>query len=134
MQLSEHFSLEEFTRSQTAIDAGIDNSVPASFMPALKNTAANMERVRDILKTPITVNSAWRCPALNKAVGGKTTSQHQKGEAVDFVSAKFGTPRKIYDTLKASDLDYDQLILEFGRWVHISFKLNGKNRRQAFEV
>lgn len=126
MSLSENFTLEEFTRSETAERLGIDNTPPGAIVEALRNTAEHMEIVRAALGGKrIRINSAYRCPALNAAVGSKPTSDHCKGWAVDFVCADFGTPEDICHRLVASDIRFKQLIFEH-TWVHISFDLLGE--------
>lgn len=130
--LSPHFSLDELTASDTAARAGIDNTPPADVLETLKLTATGLEAVRVLLGAPLHVSSGYRSPALNKLVGGQAHSQHCRGEAVDFTSRQFGTPEQIVARLVASQLAYDQVILEFNRWVHISF--GGKQRRQALVI
>lgn len=131
-QLTPHFSLEEFTHSQTASRMGIDNDLPIALKAAAIRTCQGLERVRVILNAnAIHISSGYRCKALNDAVGSKDSSQHMRAEAVDFTSP-FATPRRIVETLVASELDYDQVILEFDSWVHISFAQ--KNRRQALII
>ena len=133
MMLSPNFSLSEFTESQTAARLGLDNDPPAEMYETLKATARCMEDIRDLLGgKPILVSSAYRSPEVNKAVGGSANSQHTKGEAVDFTCPKFGTPRDIVAKIKDSPLLWDQLILEFDRWVHISF--SSRNRRQTLII
>ena len=133
MMLSPNFSLSEFTDSQTAVRLGLDNDPPAELYEALRATARCMEDVRDLLGgNPILVSSAYRSPEVNKAVGGSANSQHTKGEAVDFTCPKFGTPRAIVEHIRKSPLLWDQLILEFDRWVHISF--SSRNRRQTLII
>lgn len=124
MQLSEHFSLDEMTVSHIAARMGVDNTPTDAALEALHYTAAQMEKVRAIVgNNPITINSAYRSIAVNKLAGSKSDkSQHTKGEAVDFICPKFGNPRDIVEAIVASDLQYDQVILEFNSWVHISFK------------
>lgn len=124
-RLTPHFSLAEFTVTQT----GLDNR-PASreHMANLQFTAEMMEEVRDLLGgLPIRVNSAYRSPAVNRAVRGSTTSAHCLGFAVDFVCPAFGTPYEICRFLAKSGIPFDQLIQEKGRWVHIGF---GPRKRQ----
>lgn len=133
MNLSEHFTLEEFTFSQTAARKGIDNNPPEDVLEALQHTAECMEELRELLGHPININSAYRSPALNKAVGSKGTSQHLTGEAVDFTCSGFGTPAEIVEHILDSDIEYDQVILEFDRWVHISFSQT-RNRKQALII
>ena len=134
MQLSEHFSLEEFTYSDTAKRKNIDNTPPSHVLPILANTAHNLEAVRELLGHPIKVNSAYRCGALNAFLGSKPTSQHIFGNAVDFVCPEFGTPRQIVEAIKASNIKYDQLIWEFNSWVHISFSNVGQNRMSVLTI
>ena len=137
MNLSPHFTLEEFTISGEAARRGIVNDPPAELLPVLKRTALGLETARIRLGgTPIQVSSGYRCLALNRALGSKDSSQHVKGEAVDFICPRFGNPANIVAALKYSDVPYDQLILEYARsgggWVHISFAPNA--RRQAFAL
>ena len=122
MNLSPHFTLAEFVVSDTAARRGIDNDPPAELLHALKRTAQGLEAVRVRLGgAPIIVTSGYRSPALNAAVGGQPSSQHTRGEAADFIAPRFGSPTEVAAALRDSGVDYDQLILEFGRWVHISF-------------
>lgn len=129
MNLSEHFTLEEFIFT---IHRNIDNTPTEDILEKLKHLAIHMEVVRDLLQAPVAVNSAYRCPELNKAVGGSPKSQHMKGEAVDFTAKAFGTPAQIVNAIRNSALQFDQLILEYDRWVHISF--SDKPRRQALII
>ncbi len=122
IHLSPHFGLDELTHSQTAARLGLDNDPGPQVLAALKRTALGLEAVRLRLGgAPILISSGYRSPAVNKAVGGSLASQHIRGEAVDFTAPRFGDPRQIVDALVGSDVPYDQLILEFGQWVHISF-------------
>ncbi len=131
--LSPHFTLDELTVSQEAARRGLDNTPPAAALEALKRTAMGLESVRMRLGgAPILVSSGYRSPAVNAAVGGSKSSQHMQGEAADFTAPRFGTPRAIVDALVDSDVPYDQLILEFGRWVHVSFSQHP--RRQALVI
>ncbi|QRE00543.1 hypothetical protein [Burkholderia phage BCSR129] len=129
MNLSPHFTLAEMTATST----GLDNTAPQNIVDALTNTASQMETVRDLLGgLPIIVNSGYRSPAVNAKVGGVPSSQHLKGQAVDFVCPKFGTPEQIARRIIASDIEFDQIIME-GTWVHISFVKGGPNRRQSLK-
>lgn len=131
--LSPNFTLEELVFSSTAISRNINNS-PNSLVEAnLVILAQNLELVRGLLGTPILISSGYRSPELNKAVKGAASSQHVLGQAVDFTSPKFGTPRQIIEKIKGSNIEYDQLILEFDKWVHISFT-NKTNRKQALVI
>ena len=127
MKLTEHFTLDEFTRSTTANRLKIDNSVPADLIPNIKLTAAKLELVRKALDKPIIITSGYRCPALNARVGGVATSAHTKGLAVDFHSS-FGTPKEICQRLIDAGVEFDKLIQEHNQWVHIGFSPS-KNRQ-----
>lgn len=131
--LSPHFTLEEMTRSQIAARLGVDNQPGPAELAALKRTCMGLEAVRVRLGgAPILITSGFRCLPVNRALGSKDTSQHPKGEAVDFVAPRFGTPRQVVDAVADSDVPYDQLIWEFARWVHISFSDNP--RRQVLAI
>ena len=123
MNLSDHFTLEEATFSRTATLNGIDNScLSPMILESAKKTALKMEKVRALLGNPISVDSWIRCIALNRALGSKDSSQHIKGEAVDFVCWGFGSPVDICKKLIENQIlvGWDQLILEH-TWVHISW-------------
>jgi len=115
-QLSEHFSLEELTVTNTKIR----NQPSEKELDRLRRTARQMEAVRALLGRSIQVSSGYRCPAVNKAVGGSPSSDHMNGDAVDFVCPDFGSPLKVALAIQTSAIKYDQLIQE-GSWVHISF-------------
>lgn len=130
MNLSPHFTLDELTITQ---HRELDNDPPAELLPDLRQTAQLLEAVRLRLGAPVIVSSGYRSPALNKAVGGQINSQHLQGRAADFICPGFGTPTTVASALKdCKDIDYDQLILEFGRWVHISWA--PRPRRQALII
>lgn len=119
-KLTDHFTLEEFVLSQTASRKGIDNTPSADVTKNLKKVAATLEEIRTLLgEVPIHVNSGYRSPALNKAVGGAKTSAHMDGYAADFIAPAYGSPLKICKTLLKSAIAFDQIIEE-GTWVHIS--------------
>lgn len=119
MNLSQHFTLEEFTASSMAARHGLDNAPPAPIIDELKRTAALMEQVRTLLNHPISISSGYRSSAVNKLVGSKPTSKHVQGLACDFTCRQFGTPSQICEALARSDIIYDRVILEFNEWVHI---------------
>jgi zinc D-Ala-D-Ala carboxypeptidase len=120
--LSPHFSLAEFIRSDTAERYKLDNTPPPEVRDRLQRTAEMMEQVRDLLGGfSIRINSGYRGPAVNKAVGGVDSSAHTQGWAVDFICPDFGSPFQVCEKIVASGLLFDQLIHEYGRWTHLSF-------------
>ena len=132
-QLSAHFTLDEMTVSQEAARRGIDNTPPPAIIEALRKTAQGLEAARVRLGgAPIVVSSGYRCPALNTAIGGSKTSQHMTGQAVDIICPRFGGPAEVAAALRDSGIEYDQLILEYGRWVHLSF--SDKPRHMALII
>ena len=133
MTLTKHFTLEEFTRSSNAKARGIDNTVPLQFIPSLRNLCEKvLEPLRERVKEPVIISSGYRCPALNRAVGGSNTSQHMKGEACDIYMEDKTKLRKWFAILM--DGDFDQLIFERNRrtghcWIHVSCKVNAEENR-----
>jgi hypothetical protein len=120
-KLSEHFTLEELTFSATAQRKQIDNKPPAEVLENMERLAAGLEEVRAALgNKPMRINSGYRSPKLNRAVGGARLSAHMAGYAADFVCPDFGSPLKIVKALAATGIQFDKLIQE-GTWVHISF-------------
>jgi len=134
MKLSKNFSLAEFTKSQTAERKGIDNTPQGEHMEAAEALFAEVvQPVRDMFG-PTVINSGYRSPELNEAVGGSSKSQHCKGEAVDIEVP--GVPNAELAEWIRDNLDFDQLILEFytpgipdSGWVHVSYKDDGSNRK-----
>ena len=136
MQLSEHFNLKEFTKSETAIRKRIDNTPNSEHAQNLKNVCEKiLEPVRNHFQKPVRINSGYRGPALNSAVGGSSKSQHCNGEAVDFEIDGLANPELA--KWVAANCEFDQIILEFydpkegpnSGWVHASYSA-GKNRKQ----
>lgn len=119
-KLTEHFTLEELTFSQTATRKGINNEPSEKVKANLEVLAKGLERVRAVILSPIHISSGYRSPALNKLIGGSSKSAHMDGYAADFTSPAFGNPEAIVRTLKRHGLKCDQCIME-GTWVHISF-------------
>ena len=120
MNISPNFKLDEFTSSQYAVRNGIDNTPCEVVLGNLKITALGMEEIRVHLGVPLFITSGYRCPKLNKCVGGSKKSAHVDGYAADFIANKFGKPKTIVEKIKELGIKYDQLICE-GTWVHISF-------------
>lgn len=119
--LSEHFTLEEATFSDTAVRQGINNQPNEKQLENMKIAAEGMEKIRALLGKGIRVNSWLRLPELNVAVGGSKVSSHMDGWAIDFTCAGFGDPLAVCKAIEASDIKFDQMIHEYGRWTHISF-------------
>jgi hypothetical protein len=125
MQISQHFALEEFLFSEAAARYEIDNTPDAEELANLKLTAAFMEKIRSLLRDrAIVVHSGYRSLQVNTLLGGAPLSAHCRGLACDFVCPTFGTPTEVALAILASDLEYDQLILEYG-WVHVSLPEEG---------
>ena len=119
MQLSEHFSLEEGTYSETAVRMNIDNQPSEQQLQNMKIAANHMEMVRSATGA-LRVNSWLRLPAVNEAVGGSKISSHMDGWAIDCSSSKH-TPYELCQLVKGAGIKFDQMIHEYGRWMHISF-------------
>lgn len=135
-QLSAHFTLAEFVRSDKARELGIDNQPTPALITNLRRLAAQMEQVRNLLgDREIKVNSAYRCLELNRALGSRDTSMHRHGLAIDFVCPNFGTPLAICREIAASTIPFDQVIHEYGSWVHFGLAVEGSStRRQQLTI
>lgn len=118
MDLTEHFTLQEFEHSAIAQELEIDNRMPPQYIPAALNLCRKvLEPLRQHFDCPVVINSGYRCPELNRAVGGVRNSQHQTGQAADIPFTN-GWMEWIAD-----NTDFDQLILESSgdnRWIHVS--------------
>lgn len=129
-----HFTIHELTRSATADRKGIDNTPSKQ---VIENLTALVDNVLDPLREawgkPIHVNSGYRCPELNRAVGGAPGSQHMKGEAADITAGSQALNRKLYILLRNLDLPVDQAINEHDfKWIHVSY--GPKHRRHFFAI
>jgi hypothetical protein len=134
-QLTEHFTLAEMIVSPTAKRLGIPNTPTAEH---IENMRYCCEKILEPVRAkfgPVTINSSYRAPLVNKAVGGSATSQHVNGQAIDFEVK--GVDNKTVADWVADNLEFDQVILEFysagdknSGWVHASIKKAGGNRRQ----
>jgi hypothetical protein len=134
LQLSEHFRLSEFLRSETAARLGIDNTPSEEIVEALRRNAANMEGVRIVLGVPIHISSGYRCLALNRALKSKDTSAHVDGRATDFDAPAFGSPLAVCRQIEDSPIHFDQLIYEH-TWAHIAWARYGEMpRRQVLTL
>jgi putative chitinase len=137
IMLSPNFSLKDLLWSETAIRLGIKNTPSVEHMENLKAVCENvLEKVMAHYGQKPTINSGYRGPALNKAVGGSSKSQHCNGQAVDFEIE--GVPNPELAKWIRDNIDFDQVILEFynakqgpdSGWVHCSYNKNAKNRKQ----
>lgn len=135
MKLSPNFTLAELTQSDTAVRLGLDNTPSKDVEANLVRLARMLEDVRRLLSRPIMVNSAYRSPEVNKAIGSKSTSQHCNGCAAD-IRVPGLTPKDIVNLVVKSNIEYDQLICEFDSWVHISIpnKFADKPRKQVLII
>jgi len=122
MKLTDHFTLEELTFSSTAMRRGIDNTPSPEIVDNLRTLASGLEAIRAqcLGSRPMHIDSGYRCPALNTAIGGATKSAHMSGFAADFTCAAFGDPLAICRAIEQSGIQFDQVIQE-GNWVHVSF-------------
>ena len=135
MQLSPHFTLAELSHSNTATRLGIDNTPLAEEIANLEILAEGLEQVRTKLDSrPILISSGFRCLELNRALKSKDTSYHILGLAADFTST-YGNVQEVMRAIADSSIQFDQLILEFGKWIHIAFPKQGeKPRRQMMRI
>lgn len=118
-----NFTIEELTFSERARAQGIDNTPTPEALENIKALMAGLEEVRALLGKPMLISSGYRCPELNRAIGGAKKSAHVDGFAADFTCPQFGTPDKVVRAIAASGIKFDQCIFEDmgSRWVHISF-------------
>lgn len=142
MKISEHLDLSELIRSESAKRKGIDNTPSADIIDNLKKLAENVfEPIRNNFRVPIIISSGFRCVKLNESIGGASSSQHCKGEAIDIDMD--GTPNGVTNAMVFNyikdKLEFDQLIWEFGTnenpdWCHVSYESNGKQRKQILKA
>ena len=142
MQLTEHFSLEEFTRSSTAMAQGINNTLnptAVSDKPIIRNMrnlcAQVLEPLRQHISQPVVISSGYRSSRLNAAVGGARNSQHLSGQAADLKIPSVAEARQWMRWIM-DNTTFDQLILEHNKsgshWIHVSCKPNpDENRHQV---
>src|SRR5262245_16014791 len=132
--LTEHFSLEEMIFSETAARHGIDNRPDSTSRRNLLELCESMlEPIRELVGGPINVTSGYRSPVLNSIIGGAPESQHKIGEAAD-INCPLFNPQALFQKIRESNLPFDQLIDEFGSWVHVSYRKPGRNRRQVLRA
>ena len=120
MNLTEHFTLEEMTISEYAARNGIKNTPSETAIQNLTLLCQKvLEPLRLIVQKPIIITSGYRSKKANEAIGGSSTSQHMKGQAADFIVHDL-TLEEVFNIV-AGQLPFDQLIQEFGQWVHASY-------------
>ena len=138
--ISKHISYKEGVYSNTAMRRGIENTPNDEQLKNMKLVAEKVfEPLRKWVSGPIKINSFFRCPDLNKAIGGSSKSQHCKGQAMD-IDDTFGrvSNADMYAWIK-NHLDFDQMIWEFGDdnnpdWVHISYVSEKENRNRCLKA
>lgn len=130
-----YFTIKELTTSSTATRLKIDNTPTEEVVNNLESLVNNiLDKIREAYGKPITVNSGYRCPKLNTAIGGSKTSQHITGKAADITVGNRQANRSLFQFIQKLDLPFDQLIDEYNyKWVHISYDPN-KNRKQILHL
>ncbi|HCN47306.1 MAG TPA: peptidase M15 [Pseudomonas sp.] len=132
MYLTPHFTLAEMTASQIANRAGLDNNPDSKTIANLIELFQTLEAVRTLIGQPLLITSGYRCEALNQRIGGSASSAHVLGLAADILAVGL-TPRQLAQRIMDSELDFDQLILEFDGWVHLGLA-EQRQRRQVLTI
>ena len=128
-----NFKISELIQSDTAIKYNINNMPDINSLDnMLELIVYCLQPIRDKIKKPMIITSGYRNSQVNKLVGGVSNSQHANGQAVDFKISGM-TPAQVVDFIKKTDIEFDQLINEYDKWVHISFN-KGKNRKQILKI
>jgi hypothetical protein len=139
-RISKHISYKEATFSQTATRKDIDNTPSEEVLERMRTVAENVfEPLRAYVGGPIKINSFYRSIMLNTAIGGSKSSQHTRGEAIDIDDTLGCMSNKDMFTFIKDELDFDQLIWEFGddenpAWVHVSYVSPENNRRRILKA
>lgn len=127
-----NFKISELVYSDTAAKYNINNMPDINSLDCMLDLITYcLQPIRDKIKKPMVITSGYRCPEVNKIVGGATNSQHLRGQAVDF-KVNGMTPAQLVFQISVMGIEYDQLINEYDKWVHISFN-KGKNRKQILK-
>ena len=140
MKKGGNVSYHEGTYSRTGVSRGFDNTPDDKQLKCMEEVAVNLfEPLREWVGGPIKINSFFRCPELNTAIGGSSKSQHCKGQAID-IDDTFGrmTNAEMYHWIK-ENLQFDQMIWEFGdddnpNWVHVSYVSDEANRNRCLKA
>ena len=130
MRLTKNFTLDELIFSETAARKGIENAHTEEVLNNLQKLAEGLQDVRDLLGKPILISSGYRCLELNTAIGSKPTSAHVRGLAADFICPSYGSVEEVMEAIVNSDIQYDQVILEYDRWIHLAFADEGYEPRR----
>ena len=132
MQLSKNFSLAELTISQEASRSGLKNAPSHDQTLSLIALCQNvLQPLRDRIRKPIVITSGFRSVSVNRRIGGSQSSQHCKGQAADFIVPGLEL-RNIMQLIQSMELPVDQLLLEYNRWIHVSY--GPRHRRQVLEA
>ena len=134
-KISPHFTLEELSRSGTAVKLGINNLPPDGLLPNLRRLCTELEKVRALTTKPLILHSAYRCPALNAAVGGSPNSYHMKALAADFDPPPGMTHDALQKAIAAKgDIVFDLILEEQAKdgalWLHFQVPESGKPARR----
>ncbi|HEX4919002.1 MAG TPA: D-Ala-D-Ala carboxypeptidase family metallohydrolase [Limnobacter sp.] len=117
------FCQKTLCHSETALRCGLENTCPDELLGNLQRLSHLLGSIQEYLGLPVgalKINSGFRSVELNAQVGGVPNSQHCLGLAADVVCPSFGTPQALARKIAESGCEFDQLILEYGRWVHVS--------------
>ncbi len=129
-----NFKISELIHSDKAIENSINNMPDINSLDCMLDLIYYcLQPIREKLNKPMIITSGYRCPSVNKLVRGKVNSQHLKGQAADFI-VKGMTPKQIISFICASKIEYDQLINEYDKWVHISFVKGGNRKQPPFKI
>ena len=128
-----NFKISELIKSDAAIKNNINNMPDINSLDNLLDLIFYcLQPIRDKIKKPMIITSGFRSNLVNKLVKGVSNSQHLKGQAADFIINGM-TPTQIIEKIKTCNIDFDQLINEYDKWVHVSYNKNN-NRRQILKI
>ena len=138
MKLSEFFTLDEVTASETAARRGLDNAPDDDTLRRLRLACAELDKVRQAIGSPIIVTSGYRSPAVNQAIGGSSKSWHLQGVAFDVIAPRWGSPLKLCQLVnglrREGGLLLHEVIHEFGAWAHLAFAVDGAPRSRVLTI
>lgn len=127
-----NFKMSELIHSDTAVRQNINNMPDINSLDCMLDLIVHcLQPIREKIAKPMIISSGYRNSQVNKLVGGVATSQHCKGQAVDF-TVKGMSVAAVIEFIKKSGIEYDQLINEYNKWVHISY-IKGRNRKQVLK-